>query len=311
MARAAAYASSMPRTDTAARSLVRGSAADLPPAVVAAMAAAAPDLAGARWQTVTAGSLPWATYAWGDDADPPVVLVHGVTSNAETFWRVAPAIAAAGRHVVAVDLPGHGRTGHWQGRRLFAQTAADLAALIMAARLDRPDLAVLGHSWGGLVVAALPCAGLRPGRLILLDPPALPVGSMELMTRDPLERPYVELADALAAIRAASPGWSDGDTRAKALGLTQFDVAAVLAVLLENGDWDGGLAALADAAADGIPTWLIRGESRAGGMVPDAVLPAFERRIGADHILTIADAPHSPQRLFPEATVLAILRALA
>ena len=290
---------------------IRASPDDLPPAVMRAMAAASPDLAGARWRTVTAGVLPWATYAWGDPADAPLVLVHGVTSNAETFWRIAPAIAAAGRHVVAVDLPGHGRTGHWQGRHRFAETAADLAAYLQAARFVRPDLAVLGHSWGGLVVAALPAAGVRPGRLILLDPPALPVEAMELMTRDPLERPYAKLPDALAAIRAAGPGWPDGDIRAKALGLTQFDVACVLAVLLENGDWDGGLAALADPAATGISTWLIRGEARTGGMIPDAVLPAFERRIGADHVLTIADAPHSPQRLFPEATVLAILRALA
>jgi pimeloyl-ACP methyl ester carboxylesterase len=131
------------------------------------------------------------------------------------------------------------------------------------------------------------------------------------MTVDPLERPYADLSDALAVIRAANPGWSDGDIRAKALGLTQFDPTAVLAVLLENGDWDGGLATLADPAAHAIPTWLIRGEFRTGGMIPDAALPAFAARIGADHLLTIADAPHSPQRLFPEATVLAILRALA
>lgn len=291
--------------------LVRATAADLPPAVAAALLAAEPDLSGARWSTVEAAGIPWATYGWGHPDDPPLVLVHGVTSNAEVFWRIAPAIAAAGRHVVAVDLPGHGRTGHWQGRHRFAETAADLAACIRAAGLERADLAVLGHSWGGLVTAALPAAGLRPNRLLLLDPPAMPVASMELMTRDPLERPYVALAEAEAAIRAASPGWSDGDIRAKALGLTQFDASAVLAVLLENGDWDGGLGALADPAGRNVGVWLIRGEFRAGGMIPDVVVPAFTAEIGADHVLTIAGAPHSPQRLYPEATVAAILRALA
>ena len=290
--------------------LVRATAGDLPERVAAALQQARPDLTDARRPTVTAAGLPWASYGWGDPGDPVVVLAHGVTSNAETFWRIGPAVAAAGHHVVAIDMPGHGRTGHWHGRHRFAETAADLAAFLRTAELDRPGLSVLGHSWGGLVAAALPAAGLRPGRLLLLDPPALPVSSMELMTRDPLERPYDRLDDAVAAIRAVNPGWSDGDVEAKALGLTQFDPAAVLAVLLENGDWDGGLAALAAPAAANVPVWLIRGESGSGGMIPDVVLPDFAARIGADHVLTIADAPHSPQRRFPEATVAAILRAL-
>ncbi|MGH2513824.1 MAG: alpha/beta fold hydrolase, partial [Candidatus Limnocylindrales bacterium] len=122
--------------------------------------------------------------------------------------------------------------------------------------------------------------------------------------------PYDDLAEAESAIRGTAAGWPEGDIRAKALGLTQFDPAAVLAVLLENGDWDGGLSALADPNASGVPVWLIRGDFAAGGMIPDSAVPVFETRIGADHVRTIAGAPHSPQRTFPEATVSAILRAL-
>lgn len=290
---------------------LRATAADLPPDVARGMESALPNLAGARRRTVSSGGIPWASAEWGDPAAPPLVLVHGVTSNAETFWRVAPALAAAGRYVVAVDLPGHGRTGSWQDRHRFTETAADLAAWVRAAELDRPGLAVLGHSWGGMIVAALPVVGLVPDRLILLDPPALPVSAMEAMTHDPLERPYPALAEASAAIRSANPGWLDGDIEAKALGLTQVDVAAVVAILIENGDWDGGLGALADPAAAAVPVWLIRGEFACGGLIPDATVPAFAARIGADHVITIADGPHSPQRMFPEATILAILRAIA
>jgi pimeloyl-ACP methyl ester carboxylesterase len=93
--------------------------------------------------------------------------------------------------------------------------------------------------------------------------------------------------------------------------LTQFDVRAVLAVLVDNGDWDGGLAALEDPAARGVPVWLIRGEFATGGLIPEVAVPAFVSRIGGDHDITIAGAPHSPQRTHAEATVLAILRALA
>ena len=267
-------------------------------------------MSGARRSVIEADGIPWAVAEWGDRGDPDVVLVHGVTSNAETFWRVAPAIAAAGYHVRAVDLPGHGLTGHWTGRHRFIETAQDLTAFMRAAGLEDDRVAVLGHSWGGMIVAALPAAGFRPRPLILLDPPTLPVAAMETMTHDPVEQAYESLPAAVAAIGAANPDWPEGDVYAKALGLTQFDVPAVRAILLENGDWDGGLGALADPAARDIPIWLIRGEFAAGGLIPDAAVPAFASRIGPDRVLTIADAPHSPQRMYPEATVLGILRAL-
>ena len=285
-------------------------AADLPPAVAAALAGASADLAGARRAIVPDGGYEWSTVAWGDPSDPPVVLVHGVTSNSDAFWRVGPALAAAGRHVVAVDLPGHGRTGGWLGHHRFLETASELADMLRTAGLDRPDLSVLGHSWGAMVVAALPAAGLRPDRLILLDPPALSAAIMEMLTHDPLERRYDSLDEAQAAIGGANPQWIYGDVRAKALGLTQFDVGGVLAILSGNGDWDAGLAALSDPAAATVTIWMIRGAPEAGGMVPDAVLPSFRARVGADQVITIADAPHSPQRMYPEATVLAILIAL-
>ena len=69
-----------------------------------------------------------------------------------------PALAATGRRVVAVDLPGHGRTGHWQGHHRFRDNAADVAAFVRAAGLAREDLQVVGHSWGAVTAAALPAA---------------------------------------------------------------------------------------------------------------------------------------------------------
>jgi pimeloyl-ACP methyl ester carboxylesterase len=261
--------------------------------------------------SVDVDGLSWATLGWGDPGAPPILLVHGVTSDSSTFWRIGPSIAASGRQVLAVDLPGHGRTLGWTGRHRFAETAVDLAAFIGTAGIDRADLVVLGHSWGGMVVAALPAAGVRPATLILLDPPALPRAGMELMTRDPNERHYDDLGEAISVIRAAYPGWTQGDVLAKAEGLHRFEVEAARAILLDNGDWDAGLAALADPAAADVPVWYIRGEFAHGSLVPESVVPALAARAGADHVLTIAEGPHSPQRTHPEATVLAILRAIA
>jgi pimeloyl-ACP methyl ester carboxylesterase len=280
---------------------------ELSAAIRRALEAPAP---GRPDRTAAAGRT-WGSVSWGDPADPPLLLLHGVTSDAGTFWRLGPALAAAARFVVAVDLPGHGATGSWRGEHRFVETARDVIAFAATARLDRPDLVVLGHSWGGMVTAALPAAGLRPAALILLDPPAMPVSVMEAMTRDPEEQPGPDIESTMRALVRAHPEWAEGDARAKAEGLARFDREAVRAVLFDNGDWDAGLASLADPAAAGVPVWLIRGAFERGGLIPDAAVPAIADRIGADHVITIADAPHSPQRTHIEHLVEAVLRALA
>jgi pimeloyl-ACP methyl ester carboxylesterase len=285
---------------------IRATAADLPPGVAAALERPAPG----RPAVVRAAGIPFATLDWGDAGSPPLLLIHGVTAHTGTWWRIGPALAAAGYRVVAIDLPGHGRTGSWTGRHRFADTAADIAAFARAAGLDGPELRVVGHSWGAMVAASLPAAGLRPSVLVLVDPPFMPVPVMATMVVDPVERHYDDLAEATRVIRAANPSWSDGDVVAKAEGLTMFDEAAVRAVLLDNGDWDGGLGALRDPAAADVETWVVRGEPSAGSLVPDAALPAFAQRIGAERILTIAGGEHSPHRVLPEAAVAALLRAL-
>src|SRR5206468_9903889 len=114
----------------------------------------------------------------------------------------------------------------------------------------------------------------------------------------------------VAGLAAANPTWPAADVEAKADALARLDVSAALAILLHNGDWDGGLADLSDPAADGLDIWLVRGDPAAGGYVPDAVLPAFTARIGEDHVLTLAGAPHAPQRTHPAATTAGLLEAL-
>lgn len=87
--------------------------------------------------------------------------------------------------------------------------------------------------------------------------------------------------------------------------------ATVRAIYLENGDYDAGMAALSDPAAGDIPTWVIRGDPAEGGLIADERVSALAKRVGSDHVITIAGTGHSPQRTHPEATILAILQALA
>jgi pimeloyl-ACP methyl ester carboxylesterase len=260
--------------------------------------------------TIEAAGIPWSALVWGDPASRPLVVIHGVTACAEAWWRTGPALAATGRRVVAVDQAGHGQTGHWIGHHRFRDNAADLVAFVRAAELDRAELQVIGHSWGAVTAAAMPIAGLRPVTLVLLDPPVLPLAYVSLEARDPKQQPTDDLAQAIAMIRAQDATLSDGDVQAMARGVVQMDVAAVRSIVLDNGDWDGGLADLRDPAASGLDIWVIRGDPRTGSYVSDDAARAFADVVGDDHVLSIPGAPHSPMRTHPVQTLAAFLRAL-
>lgn len=283
-------------------------ASDLPAPVVLALETVTPD-PGTRATTVAAG-IPWSSIGWGDPDDRPLLLIHGVTASARIWWRVGPALAATGRRVTAVDLPGHGQTGNWLGHHRFRDNAIDLAAWIHEAGLVSTRLQIVGHSYGAMTAAALPRTGIRPATLVLLDPPAVPLARIAQMASDPSEQPNRDMAEAIATLMALNPDWSAGDVEAKAEGLVQLDLDAARAILLENGDWDGGLADLEDPAASGIPTWIVRGDPIVGGLLPDANLPALTAMVGADHVITLFGAPHAPQRTHAKALVAALLRAL-
>ena len=233
---------------------------------------------------VDAAGYTWHMVEWGEPADPPLLLVHGVTSSSETFWQVGPTLAAAGRRVIAVDLPGHGRTGR------LARPAS--------VHRDRggPRRLHPGRGAG----RRCPC-GRRTlvggddrrlparGRLLSGAPdPARPSGATNGRPCDPAEDPteqrYEDLADAIAAIRASGVSWSEGDIRARRSALTQIDPAAVRAIYLENGDWDAGLAALSDPAARDHPDLDHPGRSAHGGLIADEQFPALAERVGDDHV---------------------------
>jgi pimeloyl-ACP methyl ester carboxylesterase len=262
--------------------------------------------------TVKAAGIRFHVLSWGDPNAPPVLMLHGVTSNARTWWRVGPGIAAAGYRVVAPDMPGHGRTGHWLGHVSFRDNAADLAALARAVfpGRDSSDVRVVGHSWGAMTAAALPSAGYVPARLVLLDPPTIPLESIRQMLVDPTERRYDDIDEAIGVVGRLNPTYGYADVVANAEALTQFDEPAVRAILTENGDYDGGLAALADPAARDVAVRLIRGDPDWGGLVPDSAMPAFIARLGEENVATITNGPHSPQRTNHAETAEAILRAL-
>jgi pimeloyl-ACP methyl ester carboxylesterase len=119
---------------------------------------------------------------WGGDGTP-VVLLHGLASNARIWDGVAQRLAGAGRRVVALDQRGHGGSEQPAGGYDFATVCRDLAAALDALGLERPVL--VGHSWGANV--ALQYAAERPeavAGLVLVDGGFLGVADWPGMTRE-------------------------------------------------------------------------------------------------------------------------------
>jgi lipase len=108
--------------------------------------------------------LTLARHEWGDASLPPLVCLHGVTSHARHFARLAERLA--GRfHVVGLDLRGHGDSP-WEPPWHLEQHVAD----VLAAAPPAPA-AWLGHSFGARVAyEAAAAAPERVERLVLLDP---------------------------------------------------------------------------------------------------------------------------------------------
>ncbi|QLQ37209.1 alpha/beta fold hydrolase [Micromonospora robiginosa] len=102
-------------------------------------------------------------------AGRPLVLLHGSYGSTEAFAPTRRAFVAR-RRLIAVDLPGHGRTADADRPLRFESMADDVAALLR--HLDLPEVDLLGYSLGGGV--ALRTAIQHPTlvrRLVLVSTP--------------------------------------------------------------------------------------------------------------------------------------------
>jgi pimeloyl-ACP methyl ester carboxylesterase len=162
----------------------------------------------------------------GDRA--PMLLVHGLASNARLWDGMAEALGARGFPSVAVDLRGHGRSAKPDEGYDFATMTADLISVIDALGLERPI--AVGQSWGGNVVLEL---GLRhPDRIrgvvgvdggtieLSVDFPDWDACATALAPPRLVGTPAAEME---AWIRGAHPEWPE---RGVAGALANFEVRA-------------------------------------------------------------------------------------
>lgn len=240
--------------------------------------------------------------SWGPFDGPHALLAHGLGSDGALMWRYGTALADAGWHAVAVDLRGHGVAPRALDYSIAAY-AGDLAATapVTGGEWD----AVIGHSLGGAAATAV--AADEPGwtrRLVLIDP-AISLSDDDRETvRASQEEAFAD--PSIEAVRAAHPDWHPIDIELKARATQRASRWAVEQTSLQNAVWD----VRAAAAALTVPTHVI-------GADP-AVLSLFTGDLAAEVLQNpvvtmsvIAGAGHSPHRDRPEATVAALLEALA
>lgn len=234
-----------------------------------------------------------------DPALPGIVFVHGAMHDHGGWIQQTRYLAHHGFAVLAVDLPGHGRS---EGPPLgVAEAGRWVADLVTASGLQRT--ALVGHSMGSLIaLEAAARLGDRASHLFMVGtayPMKVSAQLLELAQRDPLAA--IDLVNTLSistiAAKPSHPGpgfWLHGSNRAlmrrilrgwSGGNLFHFDFAAC--------DAYAGLEAA--AAALRCPTTLILGD-RDQMTSPRAVAPlvaALEPRVvrlASGHAL-MAEAP--------------------
>lgn len=276
----------------------------------------------ARQVTLPASGLRLFLYDTGEGAETPVVLLHGLGDEADTWRHVLPALAADHR-VIAPDLPGFGRSGPPPGRDVLPFYLEMLLALLDAEAIPRAVL--VGHSAGAMIAQAFALEHpARVERLVLVsgglvsatkrvDPglllfmvPGLGEWIYTRLRRDPqaayrtLEGYYHRLADLSQADRdflyrrVNQRVWSDSQRRgffALLRGLAGWLPAQQKRLAERLRGWS-------------TPTTVIWGED--DRVTPVANARALAEMLPAARLVLIPSAGHNVQQEQPQAVVEAI-----
>lgn len=244
-----------------------------------------------------------------DAALPTIVFVHGAALDHSVWALQSRYFAHHGANVLAVDLPGHGRS---EGNGLTSVRAiADwIVALLDAVGVARA--ALVGHSMGSL--AALDAAGRYPqrvARLALLAPSVpMPVSDILLAAAKANDHVAYELitgwsfSDAHQLGGNAQPGvWMT----ANGLRLMERTRPGVLyADLRACHEYDAGLPA---AAGVRCPVLVIAGQRDQMALARN--MQSLIAALGDKRVITIAGCGHSLMIEAPDAVLDALRTFLA
>ncbi|HVE49267.1 MAG TPA: alpha/beta hydrolase [Casimicrobiaceae bacterium] len=258
-------------------------------------------------------------YEWGAPDNPRVVIcVHGLTRTGRDFDVLGEALAATHR-VLAVDMPGRGRS-EWLANKhdyTFPVYLSTLTALVASSGVDNVDW--VGTSMGGLlgiVMAGMPDSPLR--KLVVNDvgPTIESAGLARIGSYIGLDPTFATRDEIARYVRGISPFGALSDA--------QWD-HLIDTVIAQRPDgrygfrYDPGIAVpFRDAAApvdlwplwDAIrcPTLLLRGAD--SDLLSRATAHEMTLRGARPRLVEFGGVAHAPMLLVPEqvATVVAFLR---
>ena len=239
--------------------------------------------------------------SWGAEQIelPSALLLHGVTSSAQSWVRVGPALANRYR-VYALDMRGHGDSiKPSKGAYSLRHTADDAAAFIDILGLERPLL--MGHSWGGATAMVLASGSESQGPVpsfshVILEDPAYNFGlsgseERAIFYAKDIGRPTDELR---AEITADNPGWTEVDVEGKIEALHKVTREAVISVFSEAGEEGDLLPLLAHIVA---PILLMRADSSLGTTLDEAAWEQAKQYLPANSsAVQINGASHNIHR---------------
>jgi len=116
-------------------------------------------------------------------AGPPVLLLHWAPSNGRQYEFIQPALAAHGFRVLALDLPGYGRSHKNAEGWSCEQLAAELAVACDALAIDH-GFAVGGHLSAAVVAELAILQPQRWPRIVLDGSPTLTPEQMAKVMRN-------------------------------------------------------------------------------------------------------------------------------
>jgi len=244
-----------------------------------------------------------------DRAKPSVVFLHGAGLDHSWFGLQSRYFGYHGRNVLAVDLPGHGRS---EGPPLASiEAMADwLVRLLDSARIDKAS--VVGHSMGSLI--ALECAARHASRVerIALLGTAFPmkVGEAFLEAARRNEQAAFDMetiwGHAARVPLGANPNpgmWMYGDTLAR---LARLAPGVLYNDLKACNDYAAGLAS---AARVKCPALVVIGAQDV--MTPPKAAQSLAETIPAARSVRIAASGHSLMAEAPDAVLDALIEFLS
>jgi pimeloyl-ACP methyl ester carboxylesterase len=236
-----------------------------------------------------------------DPAKPAVVFVHGAANDHSVWLLQSRYFAHHGKGVLAVDLPGHGRSAG------AALGSVDAIADWLPRVLDAAGLAqaaLVGHSMGAL--AALACAARHPARVakVALLGPAVPMEVSEALIDAAKANDHVayELINGWSTSAGKQLGgntvpgmWLLGS----AIRLMERTAPGVLHTdLVACSAWTGGLEA---AAAVRCPSLVVIGARDI--MAPPRAAKGLVEALAGTRVVTLPDTGHAMMAEQPDAVL--------